>query len=139
MYPCWIYRTLNLLFVHEELVFTLRPQRSMGETLDSAHFHGDYLLRHSRNSELLFFHFCFPFTVSEPLQCYQRAGILHSFPVQRRSYHLKYASVQNYDCGNSNVPCTVSCLLLFLASFKVFLVYRDFKFLGGSTLQTQGC
>lgn len=86
---CRIYQTLKLLFVYEDLIFTQLPlfHLSRKETFDS----GDDLLTPLRNSktlEFLFFHLCFSFAVSDLLQYHQRAGILHSFPAQRRSYHL---------------------------------------------------
>lgn len=94
MYLCWIYQILNLLFVYEELIFTLLPFSQLRmETLDSVYLNCDgndsvTPLRNSNMPEFLLFHRCFSFTVSEPLQCYQRAGILHSFSAQRRSCHL---------------------------------------------------
>ncbi|XP_070696603.1 bcl-2-like protein 11 isoform X2 [Pempheris klunzingeri] len=60
------------------------------ETLGPAclYFDGDDSLKNSKMPGFLFFHLCFFFTVSEPLQCHQRAGTLHSFPAQRWSCHL---------------------------------------------------
>ncbi len=68
-------------------------------------------IRNSNMPGFLLFHHCFSVTVSQPLQCYQRAGILHSFPAQRRLWKFKCA--------------LYSFLFTFLASFKVFLLYKD--------------
>lgn len=87
MYLCWI------LFVFWDLIFVLLslPSPLRKDTLDSVHVHFDGLVTPLRNSKMpgcLFFHLCLSFTVSEPLRCYQRAGILHSFPAQGPSFHL---------------------------------------------------
>lgn len=110
MYLCWILLVLgDLIFVLLSLLSQLRK-----EPLDSVYVDFDGLVTPLRNSKMpgcLFFHLCFSFTVSEPSRCYQRAGILHSFSSTGAVVAPKFASVQNYACGASNVPCTVSCLL----------------------------
>lgn len=42
---------------------------------------------------------------------------------------LNHASVQNYTCGNSNVPSTFSCLLFIFSLFYYLLLYREDKFM----------
>lgn len=82
----------------------------------------------------LFLHLCFSLMVSEPLQCYQRARILHSFAAHGAAMSPKYApqKITPVEIQMCLVQFSVNffCLFTFLASFKVLLLYRGYEFLG---------
>lgn len=74
----------------------------------------------------LFLTSIFSFTASKFLQCYQRAGILHSFPAERRSSQLNMplCKITPVEIQMCLVQFPVYFFFFFLTSVKVYVIVQ---------------